>query len=121
MAEKSLADESGPRHFIAGRVLSIDNQPIEHIRVTVDWDGGSSKSVNYTASDGGFAAEIPQELYSPGMTVTLTMEDIDGEENGGLFETITDRINISGSPENTNGILVYRLNRATASENSPQS
>ncbi len=110
-----------PYHYISGRVFDRNDNPIEHIKVTLEWGGGLPETIKYTASDGGFEAEIPHEAYKDGRTITLTMEDIDGEENRGLFETLTDNIIVSADPENHTGILIYRLNPATASESSPQS
>ena len=78
------------------------------------------KDIKYTDSNGMFYLDIinAPESYN----VTLTLEDIDGEENGGLFETLTDTIILFGDPESNSTVkLDYRLNRATASESSPQS
>ena len=57
------------------------------------------------------------------MTVTVTIEDIDGEENGGLFERRSDKLMIyreDFSEEPVRIELDYRLTPATASESSPQ-
>ena len=57
------------------------------------------------------------------MTVAVTLEDIDGEENGGLFESKSDKLILyreDFSEEPVRIELDYRLSPATASENSPQ-
>ncbi len=107
------------RHFIAGQVMDTEGNRLEHIRVTIDWNGEFEKSVQYTASDGSFVAEFPEGAYRTGKTIMLTMDDIDGEENGGLFKSLTDNVIISEGGSSS-GVLVYRLNRATPSESSPQ-
>ncbi len=110
------------RFFIGGRVSDSEDRPIEHIRITLEWKGSTiPPAVTYTASDGIFVAEIPDEAQAETVPVRLTIEDIDGEDYGGLFNTVTDNIIHSTSPESPSDFLVYRLNRATASENIPQS
>ena len=56
------------------------------------------------------------------MTLILTLEDIDGEENGGLFEGHSESILFEKQNDQPTELnLVFHLNHATASENSPQS
>ncbi len=119
----ALKDESVDLlHFVAGRVFDAEDNEIEHIKVTIDWGGHDiAPSVNYTASDGSFSAEIPEKIKSETFEFNITLEDIDGDDNGGLFETLTDRVIYSLDPETPEDIIIYRLNRATASESSPQS
>ena len=104
-----------------GSVMDSEGTPIEHIKVTIDWQGAFPvKAVKYTDSKGIFYLELIQkpEYY----TISLTLEDIDGEENGGTFETLTDTITLFDDYESGATVkLDYRLNRATASESSPQS
>ena len=110
-----------PELTYPGSVMDTEGTPIEHIKVTIEWQGAFPvKDIKYTDSNGMFYLDIinPPESYN----VTLTLEDIDGEENGGLFETLTDTIILFGDPESNSTVkLDYRLNRATASESSPQS
>ena len=110
-----------PELTYPGSVMDTEGRPIEHIKVTIEWQGAFPvKDIKYTDSNGMFYLDIinAQESYN----VTLTLEDIDGEENGGLFETLTDTIILFGDPESNSTVkLDYRLNRATASESSPQS
>ncbi|MBR2064844.1 MAG: radical SAM-associated putative lipoprotein [Bacteroidales bacterium] len=107
--------------ILEGKISDLDGNPIEHIKVTADLDIYMSvQEVKYTDSDGSFMIEINADSSVP-VTVTLTIEDIDGEKNGGLFETMVDTITLF-EEDNANSIarLDYRLNRATASESSPQ-
>ena len=110
-----------PELTYPGSVMDTEGRPIERIKVTIEWQGAFPvKDIKYTDSNGMFYLDIinAQESYN----VTLTLEDIDGEENGGLFETLTDTIILFGDPESNSTVkLDYRLNRATASESSPQS
>ena len=113
-------------HYLDGIVLDLEDNPIEHIKVTADWDSRTSApETKYTDSEGKFRIEVSDDSDSP-VTITLTLEDIDGEDNGGLFDGMSDTItlfdNESGNESaNATAILVYHLNRATASENSPRS
>ncbi len=119
--EPSIEDDSMPLHFVAGRVMDAEDNEIEHIKVTIDWGGVYEPSINYTASDGSFSALIPVEGGVDVIEFKITLEDIDGEENGGLFKTVTDKVIYSIDSESPSGFMIYRLNRAIASENSPQS
>jgi hypothetical protein len=74
----------------------------------------------YTSMKGEFFAE----MASSTSVIKITLEDIDGEDNGGLFEPMTDQIMImdeylQNGQETIN--LEYRLTLSTASENSLQS
>ena len=68
---------------VKGRVVDADSNPIPNIEVT--WAGNTyGKAV--TAEDGTF--QYANEDIGFEMTdVTLTFTDVDGEENGGDFET----------------------------------
>ncbi len=111
-----------PNHYIVGRVLCWEHfEPLEHIKITVDWGEKAPQDIKYTADDGSFTVEIPSTVMAETVPVTITLEDIDEYDNSGLFETISDSIIISLDPESSTGILDYRLHHATASESSPQS
>ncbi len=114
--------------FLEGRVSDGEGNPIEHIRITVDWNTADRfQEIKYSGSDGMFSVTIYDLGHNGPVTITLTMEDIDGEENGGLFESITDTITLfedadsSYESNNAGAMLDYRLSPATASESSPQS
>lgn len=108
--------------ILEGKISDLDGNPIEHIKVTADMDIYMSvQEVKYTDSDGSFMIEINAGSSVP-VTVTLTIEDIDGEENGGLFETMVDTITLfEENGASSIARLDYRLNHATASESTPQS
>ena len=77
-----------------------------------------------TSSEGKFSIKIHEELIGKESAVTLVLEDIDGIENGGEFEILTDQIILF--PENENYTsdsisLDYQMIRATREESSPQS
>ena len=115
--------------LLDGRISDEGGNPIEHIRVTVDWNTPEGiQEIKYSGSDGMFSISVFELGHSEPVTITLTLEDIDGEENGGLFESITDTITLFEEEDNgfdnssnANAVLDYHLNHATASENSPQS
>lgn len=110
--------DSVPFGSYPGCVRDTDGNPIEHIKVTISTP--DDNQTRYTDSGGIFYMDI---IGNPvNYTITLTFEDIDGEENGGLFETLTDTITLFGGNDlNSSAMLDYRLNRATASESNPQS
>ena len=67
---------------VKGRVVDADSNPIPNIEVT--WGNMYGKAV--TAEDGSF--EYTNEDIGTDITdVVLTFTDVDGEENGGDFET----------------------------------
>ncbi len=108
---------------ITGKVLDYSDQPVEHIKVTLDWHNGMEPNVVYTDSEGIFTSEMPVTEEMAPVTLSITLEDIDGEENGGLFKTIKTSITFFDNDQTTvpTGILDFRLNPAIPSENTPQS
>lgn len=83
--------ELGP--VLTVSVTDPEGTPIEHIQVTLDWTDAGIKEVSFTSSDG--TLKTPAYLSAEGDTsLTVTLEDIDGEENGGLFETATENITL---------------------------
>lgn len=126
MAMDALADLDAGKEIpsINGTISSEDGLPIEHIMVTASWDSGLHDDVVYTSSEGKFSIKIHEELIGKESAVTLVLEDIDGIENGGEFEILTDQIILF--PENENYTsdsisLDYQMIRATREESSPQS
>ncbi len=104
---------------IAGVVLDMDENPIEHIRISIK---GNDTVETFTSSEGRFRHEIRMPHPEETMTLILTLEDIDGEENGGLFEGHSESILFEKQNDQPTELnLVFHLNHATASENSPQS
>ena len=109
---------------ITGNVTDEKQNPIEHIKVTFSWGNGIEDSVVYTSSKGEFKTAVPSEIRGIECQVSLTVEDVDGEENGGEFETVTDKIMLfQKNEEYTSSVisLDYHLTHATPSESSPQS
>ena len=106
---------------INGRVLDQEENPIPHIKVTLEWKGQDSPIVIYTSDKGIFYTIMDNLPDTYPFTIDITLEDIDGERNNGLYESESDQITIP--EENDNKIIdpVYHLTLSTASENSPQS
>ena len=104
---------------IIGNVTDTSGVVIEHIKVTLDWNDGSFSETQYTNSDGVFIAEIWDNGNGKVRSLTVTLEDIDGEENGGMFETLSETFTVF--EDDSIAELDFRLNRATASESIPQS
>lgn len=110
---------------IHGKVSDQEGNPIEHIKVTLNWNEGEDTDIKYTSGTGTFSSQIREYGNDAATTLRITMEDIDGEMNGGTFESHTDIITLFDAETPTDSVNVinldYRLNRATASENIPQS
>ena len=120
-------DKDYGRPFMTGKVTDVNGIPIEHIMVTIDWGSEHiTPDIEYTDSDGRFIfrSRFTGSNESPA-TVIVRLEDIDGDANGGLFESKTESMTIFRddiySDNGNNAIITFRLNRATASENNPLS
>lgn len=104
-----------------GHVMDEAGNPIPHIKVTLEWEGQYAPIVIYT-SDKGIFYTIPDNLPDTyPFTIDITLEDIDGEENGGLYESKSDQITVLEDDGKKIIDPDYRLTLATASENIPQS
>lgn len=112
-------DSASPAPSIIGNVTDASGVAVEHIKVTLDWNDGVFVAIQYTNSDGGFMADIWEAGEDMVRSLTITLEDIDGEENGGTFETLSETFTVFEEGSVTE--LDFRLNRATASESNPQS
>lgn len=122
--EMALPDSLDPDmdSHIKGCVRDTLDNPIEHLKVTLDWNNGMYQDIKYTDSDGIFVSGIQHNPENGNITLTVTIEDIDGEENGGSFESCTDTITLFPDELQSGTIVLdYHLNLSTASENSPQS
>ena len=105
---------------IQGIVTDTEGNPINHIKVTLSTEDAGSQICVYTSSKGEFVADMEWDLKDGSNTLNITLEDIDNEENGGLFETIADQVIVLGD-ETESITLAYRMNRATSSASSRQS
>ena len=119
MQHEPAMDNVALKPVIAGNVTDTSGVAIEHIKVTLNWNDGAFSETQYTNSDGVFTAEIWENVEKAVRSLTVTLEDIDGEENGGTFETLSETFTVF--EDNSATVLDFRLNRATASESSPQS
>ena len=78
---------------LTGSVTDTEGNPIEHIQVTLEWSEIGIKNIAYTSSEGIFKSQA--YLPTKGDTsVKITLEDIDEEENGGVFEVLTETVTI---------------------------
>lgn len=78
--------------IVKGAVSDIDGNPIEHMEVTIDLSKRDKPKTVYTSSDGTFVHDITYRESRNLKSLTITLNDIDGEENGGLFESKTEEI-----------------------------
>lgn len=112
--------DQGMGPLLTGTVTDQDGTPIEHIQVTLNWNDSKTKEISYTSSEGIFISSA--HLSQRGETsLKITLEDIDGEENGGLYETLVETITILEEEKSEhvtetgeiNLQMAFRLNRAT--------
>lgn len=89
---------------IAVRIVVEDeqNNPIDHIKVTLNHESFESPYISYTSSRGRMNTilDIPDDEFP--IIIDIMIEDTDGEENGGQFESVSDRISIledDGEPD----------------------
>lgn len=108
---------------VAGAVTDMESKPIEHLKVSVSVEGKDDIHVAYTSSEGMFLTQVDLAEGFETLVLNIAIEDIDAEENGGIFESKTDKIIIDRElySEPIRVELSYRLNLATASESIPQS
>lgn len=108
---------------LIGNICDEDGNPIEHIKVTLIWNYGEYQDIKYTSNEGKFYSMIRINDRDEATTLTVILEDIDKEENGGIFEPLTDTMTLFDEQESEDKIIVldYRLSRATASESNRRS
>lgn len=110
-------DNMTPEAGIYGSVVNEEGEPIEHIKVTLDWNDGDFQEVQYTDSDGAFHASLWTDGKESAKVLTVTLEDIDKEENKGFYAPYTETVTVFDTDTPIN--LDYRLILSTASENNP--
>ncbi len=112
--------------LIQGHVSDQAGSPLEKIRIRIKaTENDRVITTYYTSSNGSFHCELGIPEDNSQMALEIVIDDIDGEENGGLFESKTDMITIFEEDYRKRPVIIdlptYRLNRATASESSPRS
>ena len=108
---------------IQGTVTDENGTPIEHIKVIFNWNSGSYYDIKYTSSIGKFETHLKDDPDSDVINLVISLQDIDGQSNGGLFESHSETVTLIKEDIITESVLRfdYRLNRATASESNPRS
>ena len=105
--------------FINGLVTDIDENPIEHIQVTLEWLESNIKDTVYTSSEGKFQS-LAHLSEGKDTELKVTLEDIDEEENGGTFEKSEKAIILFEADSLIKLDFSFLLNHATPSESNPQ-
>ena len=107
---------------LEGLVIDAESEaPVNHMEILIEWESDESPVVVYTSDKGRFSTMLAAPDSYPAV-ISLTISDIDGEENGGLFQSHSENIIFFKEDDfHEPSILTYRLSRATASESSPQS
>lgn len=101
--------------LMTGKVTDMNGNPIEHIMVTIDWGAAAeAPDIEYTDSDGKFMFRYRFSGSNDNpATVMIRLDDIDGEANGGHFESRTESMTLFSSGNGAANALTFRLNRAT--------
>lgn len=78
--------------IITGHITDVNGTPLEHIKVTLDIQGSYNDAV-YSSSEGIYIAFFMPEWDKNGKCeIKVSIEDIDGKQNGGEFASIHDTI-----------------------------
>lgn len=96
----STAEEYGVPHAdfeVKGMVSDGKTGPVQGIRISVSEAGGAySTSSTMTDESGSYALT---GSFFPSETIEIKVEDIDGEENGGVFESQTRTVTLERKNE----------------------
>ncbi len=92
----SKAEDASGEIFaiLKGKVTDEDGTPIEHMEVTLELSRKADTKTLYTSSDGTFICDISHKEARNIKDISITLTDTDGEENGGIFETLTEEIHL---------------------------
>jgi putative lipoprotein (rSAM/lipoprotein system) len=102
--------------IVKGKVTDEASAPIEHIEVTIDLSKRTESKTVYTSSDGTFIFDISFKEARNIKKISITLTDTDGEENGGLFETLTEEIHLVEEESATTPMMLkldFRCSHAT--------
>ena len=102
-----------------GTITDETGTPIEHIKVTLNWQSSYSPLTVYSSANGIFSADLDFPYLRYPITISIELSDTDGPENGGEFASKTDEIIIF--EEGPLAPITYQMTLATALESSPQS
>lgn len=123
--EEHIDTSSADLPSIKGKVVNMYGEPVEHIKITLKWSNSTSGSeVVYTSSEGTFYSESDSSEWQDILTLEVSLEDIDGIDFGGLYESKNDVIKIYASEismnEKINIERIYHLSHAIVSASSLQ-
>jgi len=95
--------------IVKGKVTDEASVPLEHIEVTIDLSKRTEPKTVYTSSDGTFIFDISFMEARNINKIRITLTDTDGEENGGLFETLTEEIHLIDEEESATSPMMLKL------------
>ena len=102
---------------IQGSITDQDGTPLERIKISISSEGTQKNSSSYTSSDGRFRCEFALPEEPKQMVIDILIEDIDGNDRGGYFETKTTVVTIYEDDLQKVPLIIdlptYRLSRAT--------
>ena len=102
--------------IVKGKVTDEASVPLEHIEVKIDLSKRTDPKTVYTSSDGTFIFDISFKEARNIKKISITLTDTDGEENGGLFETLTEEIHLVEEESATTPMMLkldFHCSRAT--------
>ena len=110
--------------LVEGKVTDEDGSPIEKIKVSfIDEASVLIKSV-YTSNKGEYECLIEADRFEDKAVISVLFEDIDGNQNYGLFESANHPISSKDTKKDEDGFMIVnldcRLIRATPLENTRQ-
>ncbi len=95
--------------IIKGKVMDEADRPIEHMEVKIHLSKRISPKTLYSSSDGTFIFDITYKEAKNLNSISLTLTDTDGEENGGLFETLTEEIHLYDEERTASSPMMLNL------------
>lgn len=98
---ENMPDYSILTYQVAGTVTDESDVPIARIKVFVSDShtmNGKIEAIAYTDEEGRFVSPVVSTYFITNQTITF--EDIDEEENGGLFRSVTVEIADLKKPDN---------------------
>ena len=102
--------------IVKGKVTDEASVTLEHLEVTIDLSKRTEPKTVYTSSDGTFIFDISFKEARNIKKISITLTDTDGEENGGLFETLTEEIHLVEEESATTPMMLkldFHCSRAT--------
>ena len=110
--------------IIQGKITDMDGNPIEKIKISIRINEEEDAGTCYSSSNGTYRKTLFKTNTTDRLIIELLIEDIDGDEHGGFFESQKLSASIIEDEITQWPVIIdlpCRLNLSTPSENIPQS